>query len=48
MQELVDTQCPKVIIISLIFFNEQTFLYNDVVMIRYPFVMSIANIAYEN
>jgi hypothetical protein len=48
MQELVYTQFPKVIIVSLIFFSDQTFLYNDVIVICYPFMMSIENIACEN
>jgi hypothetical protein len=48
MQNLIDTQCPRVVVVPLIFYNNQTSLSNDEKVTRYPLMMSIANIACEN
>jgi hypothetical protein len=48
IQNLINTQCPGVVVAPLIFYSDQTSLSNDGRMTGYPLVMSIANIACEN
>ncbi len=44
MQNLINTQCPRVTIVPLIFYSNQTSLSNDGKVIEYPLMMSITNI----
>jgi hypothetical protein len=48
MQNVINTQCPGVVVAPLIFYSDQTSLSNYGRVTRYPLVMSIANIACEN
>jgi hypothetical protein len=48
MQNLINTQCPGVVVAPLTFYNDQTSLSNDGRMTGYPLVTSIINISCEN